>query len=116
MRLRMKDSSIDTFREYFNDCDHKLTVGRIKDEKRCMFCWRRSKVVIGHYNYDENEQNVFGICKKHFKEIFPNYSLDTECAFCKKTFKCVVQRTLYTKKELREFKKKFIDARDFELK
>lgn len=71
--------------------------------KRCGICHIRKPVVI---ICDVGNRDTFPLCKKHFKQVFPNYTLFKRCINCNKCFSCDIQDALFSKKEIKELKKK----------
>jgi hypothetical protein len=64
-------------------------------------CRKKAKVFIFHDK--DNEILISSYCIKCFREKFPTYL--EKCSTCEDNFDCYLQKTLYSKKELKKLKR-----------
>lgn len=82
-------------------------VDTVKKFKRCIKCGKKAKIIQAIYFYDKDEMFFRGFCKKCFREVTPEYTLELKCVVCPYNFDCSIQKTIFSKKEIKEFKRCF---------
>jgi len=80
---------------------------QIKDTK-CLDCKKKDPIaMIVQYIVSKDELEVAAYCKDCFKRNLPDYTLENKCIVCGKNFKCGIQNSLFSKKEIKAFKDEF---------
>lgn len=86
---------------------HLLNFEIVKKSK-CLVCEKKEPVVLVNiYQNETGELSMGAYCKDCFKEQVPEYSLENKCLVCNSNFDCSIQNLLFSKKEIRNFKKEF---------
>ena len=84
-----------------------LDLSVIKSSK-CTKCETDIAVlIIGTYIYEKDEVGISTLCTKCFREYFPTYTLEHKCIVCYNNFNCSIQTIIFTKKEIKKFKRDF---------
>ena len=73
-----------------------------------MKCNKKKPVVItASYDHETDDLEIGLFCKNCFREVASEYTLEDKCIVCRKNFKCNVQTTLFSKEEIKAYKKQF---------
>jgi len=77
-------------------------------KSKCVSCKKTTPIIIAaQYTYNNDEINFSLLCKKCFKKDFPNYTLEKSCIVCGNNFNCAIQKVIFSKKEIVNFKRNF---------
>jgi len=74
---------------------------------KCEICGKEPIFFTSQYNHNKNKFEARILCEKCFKIVYPNYTLEKFCLLCESNFECLIQDNLFSKKEIRVFKKNF---------
>ena len=80
----------------------------LKKNNKCLKCKKNPPVVlIGQYLLNKDTVDVAVYCKDCFREEIKEYTLEDTCIVCRDNLNCNMQRILFSKKEIRDFKTKY---------
>ena len=74
---------------------------------KCMKCKKKKPDVILPINNELNDLDIVVYCKECFRKEVPEYTLENYCITCNINFKCNIQKSLFSKEEIKAFKKQF---------
>ena len=79
----------------------------------CLQCKKKKPIVIAAcYDHKKNDLGVGTYCKECFRRIIPDYTLENDCLVCESNFKCDIQKILFSKEEIKNFKSLFWDKNE----
>lgn len=77
-------------------------------ESKCESCKKNTPIIIAaQYCRDIGEMALLVFCKDCFKRDFPEYTLENYCIVCNGNFECSIQDLLFSKKEIKTFRREF---------
>ena len=85
----------------------QLVLVKYKRKFKCLGCKKKPVVIVASYDHDTDDLNIDFFCKECFKKGTPEYTLEGDCLVCKKNFKCNIQKILFSKEEIKAYKKQF---------
>lgn len=79
----------------------------------CLQCKKKKPIIVAAcYDHKKNDLDIETYCKECFRKIYPSYTLENNCLVCKSNFKCAIQKVLFSKEEIKNFKSLFWDKNE----